>query len=58
MPAGNSSRVSTSRGHDHVVTDDGTRAAYDLVAAKYEERFVDELRHKPRDRELLAARPN
>jgi hypothetical protein len=40
------------------VTDDGTRAAYDLVAAKYEERFVDELRHEPRDRELLAARPN
>ena len=31
------------------------RASYDLVAAKYEARFADELREKPRDRELLAA---
>ena len=29
------------------------RSTYDLVAAKYESRFADELRDKPRDRELL-----
>ncbi len=32
---------------------DHLRSTYDLVAAKYEARFVDELRSKPRDRELL-----
>jgi SAM-dependent methyltransferase len=31
------------------------RASYDIVASKYETRFVDELRDKPRDRELLTA---
>jgi len=30
-------------------------STYDAVAAKYEARFVDELRSKPRDRELLEA---
>jgi ubiquinone/menaquinone biosynthesis C-methylase UbiE len=30
-------------------------ASYDEVARKYEDRFLDELRAKPRDRELLAA---
>lgn len=33
---------------------DYLRASYDTTAAKYEERFLDELRDKPRDRELLA----
>ena len=32
---------------------DSLRSTYDLVAAKYESRFVDELKDKPRDRELL-----
>jgi SAM-dependent methyltransferase len=31
------------------------RDAYDKVAAKYADRFADELRHKPLDRALLAA---
>jgi SAM-dependent methyltransferase len=31
------------------------RSSYDLVARKYETRFLDELRGKPRDRELLTA---
>lgn len=31
------------------------RFSYDFVAAKYEERFRDELQGKPRDRELLEA---
>ncbi len=34
---------------------DYLRTSYDATAAKYEDRFLDELRHKPRDRELLAA---
>jgi SAM-dependent methyltransferase len=34
---------------------DYLRSTYDTVAAKYEARFVDELRDKPRDRELLEA---
>jgi SAM-dependent methyltransferase len=38
-----------------VVSWDGAREAYDIVASKYEERFLDELDHKPRDRELLDA---
>ncbi len=32
---------------------DDTRGAYDAVAATYEDRFLDELDAKPRDRELL-----
>lgn len=32
-----------------------TARAYDTVAETYEERFVDELRHRPRDRDLLDA---
>jgi SAM-dependent methyltransferase len=32
---------------------DALRSTYDTVATKYEARFVDELRDKPRDRELL-----
>ncbi len=32
---------------------DHLRAAYDVVAGAYAERFVDELRHKPLDRALL-----
>jgi SAM-dependent methyltransferase len=35
------------------VTWDYLRSTYDAVAAKYEERFLDELRDKPRDCELL-----
>ena len=31
------------------------RGSYDTVAAKYEQRFADELESKPRDRELLEA---
>jgi len=31
------------------------RGSYNTVAAKYEQRFLDELENKPRDRELLAA---
>jgi SAM-dependent methyltransferase len=31
------------------------RTSYDVVARKYESRFLDELAGKPRDRELLAA---
>ena len=31
------------------------RSSYDEVARKYEDRFLDELRGKPRDREILAA---
>jgi SAM-dependent methyltransferase len=31
------------------------RSSYDVVARKYESRFLDELHEKPRDRELLAA---
>src|SRR6266436_350955 len=42
-------------GHDVVVRWEGARGAYDVVAHKYEERFLDELEHKPRDRELLDA---
>ena len=34
---------------------DSLRSTYDAVATKYEARFVDELRSKPRDRELLEA---
>ena len=34
---------------------DYLRSSYDATAAKYEVRFLDELREKPRDRELLAA---
>ena len=34
---------------------DFLRSSYDTTAAKYEERFLDELRDKPRDRELLTA---
>ncbi len=34
---------------------DYLRSSYDTVAAKYEARFVDELRDKPLDRELLSA---
>lgn len=34
---------------------DHLRSSYDATAAKYEVRFLDELRHKPRDRELLTA---
>jgi SAM-dependent methyltransferase len=34
---------------------DRLRSSYDHVAGKYEERFVDELHGKPRDRELLDA---
>lgn len=34
---------------------DSLRSTYDAVAAKYEARFLDELQHKPRDRELLEA---
>jgi SAM-dependent methyltransferase len=34
---------------------DGLRESYDAVANTYEERFHDELEHKERDRELLAA---
>ncbi len=30
-------------------------SSYDLVASKYERRFIDELQGKPRDRELLEA---
>ncbi len=37
------------------MTWDYLRSSYDTVAAKYESRFVDELRDKPRDRELLKA---
>ncbi len=37
------------------MTWDYLRSSYDTTAAKYEERFLDELRGKPRDRELLAA---
>ena len=33
---------------------DAVASSYDRVAAKYEERFLDELDDKPRDRELLA----
>lgn len=32
---------------------DQLRASYDVVAYKYEARFLDELKDKPRDRELL-----
>lgn len=32
-----------------------TARAYDTVAETYEDRFVDELRHRPRDRDLLDA---
>jgi SAM-dependent methyltransferase len=38
-----------------VVSWDGARDAYDTVARTYEARFLDELQHKPRDRELLDA---
>jgi len=34
---------------------DQLRATYDTIASKYEERFLDELEDKPRDRELLSA---
>lgn len=34
---------------------DSLRSTYDVVAAKYEARFIDELRDKPFDRELLTA---
>ncbi len=34
---------------------DQVRSSYDRVAAAYEERFLDELAEKPRDRELLDA---
>jgi SAM-dependent methyltransferase len=34
---------------------DYLRSSYDTTASKYEARFLDELRGKPRDRELLAA---
>jgi SAM-dependent methyltransferase len=37
------------------VTWDYLRSSYDAIAGKYEERFLDELRDKPRDRELLGA---
>jgi SAM-dependent methyltransferase len=37
------------------VTWDYLRSTYDTVAAKYESRFLDELRDKPLDTELLAA---
>jgi SAM-dependent methyltransferase len=37
------------------VTFDHVRATYDAVAQQYEARFLDELAHKPRDRELLEA---
>jgi SAM-dependent methyltransferase len=37
------------------VTWDFLPSSYDTVAARYEERFLDELRAKPRDRELLRA---
>jgi SAM-dependent methyltransferase len=37
------------------VTWDYLRSTYDALAAKYEDRFVDELRDKPRDRVLLEA---
>jgi SAM-dependent methyltransferase len=36
-----------------MVTTERLRVSYDFVAAKYEERFRDELQRKPRDRELL-----
>lgn len=42
-------------GHDGAMAGDDVRSSYDAVAAKYEARFVDELRHKPRDRDLLSA---
>lgn len=45
----------TPRCHDDAVTWDYLRSTYDAVAAKYEDRFVDELSDKPRDRELLQA---
>jgi SAM-dependent methyltransferase len=35
-------------------TSDHIRACYDTVAREYAERFVDELAHKPLDRELLS----
>ncbi len=34
---------------------DDVRATYDTVACRYEDRFLDELAHKPRDRALLGA---
>jgi SAM-dependent methyltransferase len=37
------------------VTYEGTRAGYDRVAERYEQRFKDELDGKPADRERLAA---
>jgi SAM-dependent methyltransferase len=37
------------------VTYEGTRAGYDRVAERYEQRFEDELDGKPADRERLAA---
>lgn len=37
------------------MTQHGTRASYDAVAAAYAEAMSDELRHKPLDRALLAA---
>jgi SAM-dependent methyltransferase len=37
------------------VTWEQLRSSYDVVASKYEVRFLDELRDKPRDRELLTA---
>ncbi|HEY5024133.1 MAG TPA: hypothetical protein VII76_04085 [Acidimicrobiales bacterium] len=37
------------------MTWDSLRSTYDTVAAKYESRFLDELRDKPLDREVLAA---
>jgi SAM-dependent methyltransferase len=37
------------------MTWDYLRSSYDAVAAKYQERFVDELAGKPRDRELLTS---
>ena len=47
MASGGSSEQDGAVAWEHV------RSSYDAVAGKYETRFLDELRAKPRDRELL-----
>lgn len=47
--------VGVRGGEDDRVAWDYLRYSYDVVARKYELRFLDELLNKPRDRELLEA---
>jgi SAM-dependent methyltransferase len=50
-----SARLRHATREDGPVTWEQLRSSYDVVASKYETRFLDELRDKPRDRELLRA---